>query len=149
MAALFVGRHLRIMNKTESRVLLVVIAGLVILHSGCSRSMSPRINRSAVPAARTMSTDEAARLAARLANDQCERQYRERPFSPEHHSAILQDGTYRWGGLDVGGPKGFSALVVFGEDGTQPHVEVYFSSDALSPPRLPVAPPPDGAPKNR
>jgi hypothetical protein len=70
-----------------------------------------------------------------LANDRCEAQYRKRPFTAEQHAAVLQDGLYRWGGLDVAGRGGFSALVTFRQDGSDPHVEVYFSSDALTPPR--------------
>jgi hypothetical protein len=78
---------------------------------------------------RALSTEEASTLAARLANEQCERQYRRRPFKPEQYPAILQDGVYHWGKLDVGGHAGFSASVIFYPDGSEPHVEVYFSSD--------------------
>jgi len=34
-----------------------------------------------------------------------------------------------WGGLDVGAKDGYSALVTFGQDGSHPKVEVYFSTD--------------------
>ena len=148
VAALCAGRHPHMMNLIESRLLLAAMAGWIIIQPGCSRSPSPRAGHAPVAAARrVLSEDGAARLAAQLANDQCERQYHRRPFLPEQHSAVSQEGIYRWGGLDVGGPGGFSALVTFREDGTEPHVEVYFSSDALRPPRRPVAPPPEGAPK--
>jgi len=80
---------------------------------------------------RALSADDAASLAARLANDQCERQYRRRPFKAEQYPAVMADGAYHWGKLDVGGKGGFSALVIFRPDGSEPHVEVYFSSDAL------------------
>jgi hypothetical protein len=94
-----------------------------------------------------LSASEAAILAARLANDQCDRHYHRRPFRPDRYPAILQDGTYLWGGLDVGGPMGFSARVTFSEDGEKPEVEVYFSTDMLSPERLRSAPAPQDAPK--
>lgn len=84
---------------------------------------------------RSLSAAEAAELAARLANDRCEKQYRKRPFRAEQHPAVLKNGTYHWGGLDVGGPGGYSALVTFSQDGSQAHVEVYFSTDVLSPMR--------------
>jgi len=100
-------------------------------------------------ARRVLSAEEAAQLAAKLANDQCEQQYRKRPFSAEQHSAVLQEGVYRWGGLDVGGPGGFSALVTFLKDGTEPHVEVYFSSDALRRQRPEIPFPPGGWPNVR
>jgi hypothetical protein len=79
-----------------------------------------------------LSTREAAELAARLANDECARRYSRRPFAPEQHPAVLKPGVYEWGGLDVGGPGGFSAFVRFAPDGSNPQVEVYFSSDALT-----------------
>ena len=80
---------------------------------------------------RHLSAGDAAVLAARLANEQCERQFRRRPFEPRQHAAIFNDGLYHWGKLDVGGTGGFSAVVTFRQDGSEPHVEVYFSSDAL------------------
>ena len=78
-----------------------------------------------------LAADDAAALAAQLANQQCERQYRRQPFKPEQYRAVLEDGVYHWGKLDVGGVGGFSALVTFFGDGSKPHVEVYFSSDTL------------------
>jgi hypothetical protein len=126
--------------------LLAVLTGLVVLQPGCSPSPSPR--PAPVLAARgTLSPGEAATLAARLANDQCESRYNARPFSPGQYPAVLQEGTYRWGGLDVGGPGGFSAFVTFGKNGEEPHVEVYFSSDALRPQRLPPPPARGDAPR--
>jgi hypothetical protein len=84
------------------------------------------------PMTRTaLCADDASLLAARLANEQCERQYRRRPFKADQHSAVLQDGLYHWGGLDVGGVGGFSTLVTFRRDGSESNVKVYFSSDAL------------------
>jgi hypothetical protein len=80
---------------------------------------------------RALSAEDASVLAARLANEQCERQYRRRPFRSEQYRAILRDGVYHWGELDVGGHEGFSASVIFYPDGSEPHVEVYFSSDTV------------------
>jgi len=78
---------------------------------------------------RTLSAQGASVLAAQLANEQCERQYRRRPFRPDQYPVILRDGVYHWGHLDVGGHQGFSASVIFYPDGSEPNVEVYFSSD--------------------
>jgi hypothetical protein len=80
----------------------------------------------------------AAELAAKLANDDCERHYGKRPFAPGQHAAVLEGGHYRWGGLDIGAPAGLSALVTFAVDGSNPKVEVYYSSDQLSGPVLEV-----------
>jgi hypothetical protein len=83
-----------------------------------------------------LSAEDASALAAQLANEQCERQYRKRPFKSDSYPVVLEDGIYHWGKLDVGGPGGFSALVTFYPDGSEPRVEVYFSSDALQVRRL-------------
>lgn len=78
-----------------------------------------------------LSPDRTGRLAAELANEECERRFHKRPFRPEQHAAVLRDGKYRWGGLDVGGPGGYSALVTLESAGSQPKVEVYYSTDTL------------------
>jgi hypothetical protein len=44
-----------------------------------------------------LSRAEAATLAARLANDECERLYKKRPFRAEQHRAIRQDNRYQLG----------------------------------------------------
>jgi hypothetical protein len=82
---------------------------------------------------RDLSPSDAAQLAEKLANDECQRLYKRRPFAASQHPAALRDGHYHWGGLDQGGPGGYSALVTFGQDGSHPKVEVYFSTDQLSP----------------
>lgn len=116
------------MTSTASKVLAVVLAVSVVSEAGCSRPPARSIEQAPPPAARhNLSANEAAQLAAKLANDECERQYRKHPFTAEQHSVALADGIYRWGGLDVGAPHGLSALVTFRRDGSEPHVEVYFS----------------------
>ncbi len=82
-----------------------------------------------------LSPTQAAQLAARLANDECYRLYQKRPFKPEQHRAVWEGDEYRWGGLREGAPGGLSALVTFRDDGSEPQVEVYFSSDNLYPVR--------------
>jgi len=119
------------MTNFVTKTVIAAITGMVILESGCSHA----------PA---LSPDAAAQLAAKLANEQCDRLYQQRPFSASQHSAVLRNGIYKWGGFDPTGPGGFSALVSFRADGSAPHVEVFFSCDPpwpwtrphlLSPPR--------------
>ncbi len=87
-----------------------------------------------------LSSNDAAQLAAKLANDECERLYKRRPFTANLYPAVLQDAEYHWGRLDEGGPGGYSAQVTFAQDGSKPKVEVYFSTDRLDPIRsLPPA----------
>jgi|ERR1041385_7268402 hypothetical protein len=129
------------MTAPASKVLAVAIAGFVLSEPGCSRSTTHVPAQSTAPATRRdLSADEAAQLAAELANDQCERQYRKRPFAADQHSAVLEDAIYRWGGLDVGAPGGLSALVTFRRDGSETHVEVYYSTDVRQPERIPNKP---------
>jgi len=116
---------LRFFSAALSAVGLFALTGV---EAGCSHSGVP----APAPAqARRLSSSDAAQLAARLANDECARLYKRRPFEASQHPALLQGGQYSWGGLDPGGPGGFSAMVTFRLDGSQPKVEVYFSTDIL------------------
>jgi hypothetical protein len=101
-----------------------ILAPMLLRENGGEPLFEPK-TRSA------LSAEEASVLAARLANDQCESRYQRRPFKPEQYPAVLGEGIYHWGKLDVGGPQGFSASVTFHPDGSEPHVEVYFSSDTV------------------
>lgn len=118
------------MKLLRSRILLLAIIACASAQIGCVRSTRTGQQSRSIPR-QALSAQDAAVLAAQLANDQCDLQYRRRPFKPEQHPAVFEDGRYRWGGLDVGGVAGFSAVVTFRQDGSEPHVEVYFSSDAL------------------
>ena len=91
-----------------------------------------------MPAARretagALAPGAAAVLAAKLANDECERLHQKRPFKAEQYTAVLDGDMYRWGQLDPGAPSGLSAVVSFRADGTQPHVQLYFSTDRRDP----------------
>ncbi len=120
------------MNLGPAKLVSGVILACVLTQTGCVRSRSEAGGeRSASSARRYLSAQDAAELAARLANEQCKRQFGREPFSPGQHLAKFQDGFYHWGELDVGGVGGFSAVVTVRRDGTEPHVEVYFSSDTL------------------
>src|SRR5882757_10065912 len=91
-----------IMTTKPSRFLLAVIAGWLFVQPGCGRSPSP--SAAMAVARRVLSSEDAAELAARLANAKCESQYRKHPFRADQYSAFLEEGEYRWGGLDIGGP---------------------------------------------
>jgi hypothetical protein len=74
---------------------------------------------------------DAAKVAARLANNECERLYKKRPFAAGTARAVETEEGYRWGRLDVKGPGGYSAVVTLAKDGTHAKVEVYYSTDLL------------------
>ena len=122
------------MAKTIRR--LIILAGLGCWRTtqwGCSHEVTPvKFTLPDSRASRPISSQAAAQLAAKLANDACDAKYHKRPFTSGQHQATFEAGKYSWGGLDVGGPDGFSALVTFREDGSEPHAEIYFSSDRLS-----------------
>jgi hypothetical protein len=114
------------------RIWLALAIASLAVQGGCVRSPDQSAGSYSAPIAhRRLSATEAAALAASLANEQCEHQYHRRPFTAERYDAVFENGLYRWGRLDPGGPAGFSAIVTFREDGSKPHVEVHYSSDTL------------------
>jgi len=120
------------MNIASSKTLLTLILGCLAIQIGCVRSTIPSEGKASLSSAhRILPAQDAAELAARLAHERCKHQFGRQPFSAGQHSARMEDGLYHWGELDVGGEGGFSASVTFRPDGTEPHVEVYFSSDTL------------------
>jgi hypothetical protein len=105
---------------------------VLILLAGCSHAPGTGgVNSSTPTTSQALSESDAAQLAAKLANEECEHRFKRRPFRAEQYSAVLKDGEYRWGRLDVGAPGGYSALVTFKGDGSKPSVEVYLSTDHL------------------
>src|SRR5690349_7506560 len=99
------------MKLTLPTILVGALIACLVAQGGCARSTGQTGQSSGPTTRRALSTEPAAVLAAQLANEQCERQYRRRPFKPEQHSAILLEGLYHWGELDVAGVGGFSAVV--------------------------------------
>lgn len=105
------------------------LLSVAIVDTSCSRPSVAGV--SPPPVVRFLSPNDAAQVAAKLANDQCERLYKRRPFSARQYPALFQNGQYYWGHLDEGAVGGFSACVTIGRDGNNPKVQVYFSTDQL------------------
>src|ERR1039458_1860931 len=86
------------MTTAASKILAAVIASLIISEVGCSRSPTHGVGQSPVATARRiLPADKAAQLAAKLANDQCDRQYRKRTFSAaQFPPAPPANATLRW-----------------------------------------------------
>ncbi len=124
------------MNLRSLPMLSLAASACLTAQLGCAPSQAPGSGQQAGATRRALSPENAAVLAAKLANEECQRRYRRQPFQPSQYTAFLRDGIYHWGQLDVGGEGGFSSLVTFRPDGSQPHVEVYFSSDSLIAPKL-------------
>lgn len=118
------------------------LSAALLALAGCSHSPQPAPASPPIPIpSGGLSAAEAAELAAGLANKECDRLYHREPFTPDRYPATLTEDGYRWGGLDVGAPGGLSALVIFAPDGSNPKVEVYYSTDVLTPQISPGMPP--------
>jgi hypothetical protein len=55
------------------------------------------------------------------------------PFDESNYSIEFKDGRWRWGDLDIYGVYGFSAKVSFDPNGKSRTVEVFLSTDVMSP----------------
>jgi hypothetical protein len=110
-----------------TRIALAMI--LVLLTSCSNKPRAGDVRTATPPKAQILSVSDAAQLAAKLANEECERRFQRRPFNADQYVAVLKDGEYRWGRLDEGAPGGYSAAVTFKEDGSKPAIKVYLSTD--------------------
>lgn len=63
--------------------------------------------------------------AARLANDQCQDRYGQRPFTPDDHEAEFIAGRWVWGGEGSLHIDGYSVEVSFAPDGRKARVDVH------------------------
>jgi hypothetical protein len=101
------------------RISLPLICLLVI---GCQ---SAKNSGAPVP----LSEDEALKLAVTLANEKCTKRFSSAPFDTSTFAVAFKDGRWEWGGLDVKGVDGFSAMVSFDEFGLNRKVDVFYSTD--------------------
>ncbi len=64
-----------------------------------------------------LSPVSASALAARLANDRCQKTYGKRPFRQDDFEAMLEQGRWHWGTPDGGKVDGFDVRISFDRDG--------------------------------
>ncbi len=76
---------------------------------------------------------DAAELAARFANDECQHQYGIRPFSASDWPIELARGRWTWGRINAFAPQGYSAVVSFERNGTLPLVRIYAQAIDIGP----------------
>jgi len=112
------------MTRNNLKILLTIMAGLAILDTGCSQPKS-------AAGRQLLSPEAAGQLAAKLVNEECVHHHWKKSFTAAQYSAVLKDGMYHWGGLDVFAQKGISALVTFRQDGSAPHVDLYYSESIV------------------
>lgn len=79
-----------------------------------------------------LTNTEAARLAATVANAECERLYQKRPFTPGDNVVELDNIRWQWGRLDRPGRNGFAAAVSFNKEGLNQQVEVKPPADSTT-----------------
>jgi hypothetical protein len=78
-------------------------------------------------AAPRLTQKQAEKLAATMANNECERLYGTRPFTPARYPVVLDNHTWRWGCREHVVGDGFSAEVQFDLLGQHRSVRVYSS----------------------
>lgn len=95
--------------------------------SGFSRAAiaAASILFAACAAPRPMTAVSAGTLAARLANDRCQKAYGKRPFAADDFEAVLQDKRWHWGTDEGGKVDGFEVEVTFDAGGRRPSVDVH------------------------
>ena len=79
------------------------------------------------------SQEQAAAHAAELANEKCQKEFGESPFTPGSYEAELVDSKWHWGKIEPKGINGYSAKVEFCKDGSDENVKVAFSTDKVIP----------------
>ncbi len=83
--------------------------------------------------ASSMSQNHANEFAARLANEECFKLFGEKPFKPSDYDAMFEGGRWQWGALERGGIQGYSAVITFLKDGSQPRARVSLSANSPVP----------------
>ena len=75
--------------------------------------------------------EQAAKHAAKLANDKCRKEFGCSPFKPGSYKAELSGSKWRWGRIEPIGIHGYSARVEFCKDGSDEDVRVVFHTDVI------------------
>jgi hypothetical protein len=91
---------------------MFLIAAVLFLLSACAGTREP------------LTPVSAGTLAARLANDRCEKNFGKRPFAPDDFEALLDQGRWHWGTADGGKVDGYEVEVTFNQGGGKRKVAV-------------------------
>jgi hypothetical protein len=96
---------------SRSHAAVALLAGAALLADGCA-------------AGRPLNPVSAGTLAARLANERCQRVYGARPFAPDDFEAVREKDGWQWGTATGGKVDGYEVKVSFDERGGKRNVEV-------------------------
>jgi hypothetical protein len=88
-----------------------LLGGAALLAEGCA-------------GASRLNPVSAGALAARLANESCQRAYGARPFAPDDFEAVREAGVWHWGTATGGKIDGFEVDVSFDDRGGRRKVAV-------------------------
>lgn len=55
-----------------------------------------------------------------------------RPFSSQQHTASFVEDRWQWGEYDPASPDGFSAMVSFNADGSDPIAKIWLTADSIA-----------------
>ena len=109
--------------KVTLRFILNSSVLVILFLFGCQASQKHAVERE-------LSKSEALVLAVSLANKECDLKYSSAPFDTSSCAIEYREGLWHWGGLDLRGFDGYSAIVTFDAKGASQSVEVFFSTDA-------------------
>ena len=80
-----------------------------------------------------LTASEALALAVELANEECRARFAEAPFTSDTYEVFFEGRRWHWGALDLAGEGGYSAIVSFDARGGDRRVEVFLSTDMITP----------------
>src|SRR5262245_21590093 len=101
-------------------LITLAAAVLVVLVTMAWRGWEQRRERLEIDRVRT--------LAARMANDEFERRFQQRPFRAEMYEPELRDDRWLWGKFEPA--EFYSAEVSFRRDITDPRIRVFWATDS-------------------
>ena len=112
-------------RKNKMFVFIVTII-LSIAFTSCALKNNNAKNESQI-----ISQEQAAKHAANLANEKCQKDFGHSPFKPESYKAEFIDSKWHWGKIGPIGIYGYSAKVEFCKDGSDKNVQVALSKDEV------------------
>ena len=114
------------MVRKNKMIVFIVSIILSIAFTSCALKANNANKKSPI-----ISQEQAAKHAAKLANEKCQKDFGLSPFKPESYKAEFIDSKWYWGKFDPIGIYGYSAKVEFRKDGSDKNVKVAFSTDII------------------
>lgn len=105
---------------------------LTICFANSLGTTSLHANETTVKKDKSLTQEQAATLASKIANKKFQKDFNMSPFTPESYKAELVDNKWYWGKISPAGINGCSAKVTFNKDGSNENVRVAYSIDTLN-----------------